>query len=42
MDPVPDADQDPAMFLIDLQDAIKKLICLFKIFFAFFFEGAFT
>jgi hypothetical protein len=25
-DPVPDADLDPAIFVIDLQDANKKLI----------------
>jgi hypothetical protein len=39
----PDADPDPAVFLIDLQDANKKLICLFKSFFCLLlFEGIFT
>ncbi len=33
----PDSDPDPAIFLIDLQDANKKLICLFKIFYAYYF-----
>jgi hypothetical protein len=28
----PDADQDPAIFLIDLQDANKKLIIFIKFF----------
>jgi hypothetical protein len=38
-----DPDPDPAIFLIDLQDANKKLICLFKSFFyLLLFEGAFT
>ncbi len=32
----PDADQDPAIFLIDLQDANKKLH-FFKSFFAYYF-----
>jgi hypothetical protein len=32
MDPDPDADLDPAIFLIDLQDANKKQIFLFKSF----------
>jgi hypothetical protein len=38
----PDADPDPAIFLIDLQDANKILICLFKFFCLLLFEGAFT
>jgi hypothetical protein len=39
----PDADPDPAIFLIDLQDANKILMCLFKRFFCLLlFEGAFT
>jgi hypothetical protein len=33
MDPDPDADPDPAVFLIDLKDANKKPICLFQSFF---------
>jgi hypothetical protein len=32
----PDADPDPAIFVIDLQDANKKLIFLIK-FFAYYF-----
>ncbi len=32
-----DADLDPAMFLIDLQDVNKKLIYLFEIFFDYYF-----
>jgi hypothetical protein len=36
-----DPDPDPAIFVIDLQDASKKLI-LSTIFSAYFFEGAFT
>jgi hypothetical protein len=37
-----DPDPDPAIFLIDLQDANKILICLFKRFFwLLLFEGAF-
>jgi hypothetical protein len=43
MDPVPDADPDPAMFLIDIQDANKKLIIFVSKFFCLLlFEGAFT
>jgi hypothetical protein len=30
-------DPDPAIFLIDLQDANKKPICLFQSFFAYYF-----
>ncbi len=33
----PDADLDPAIFVIDLQDANKKPNCLFKSFFAYYF-----
>jgi hypothetical protein len=36
MDPGPDLYQDPAIFVIDLQDANKKLI-LFKGFSAYYF-----
>jgi hypothetical protein len=38
-----DADPDPAIFAIDLQDANKKLICLNYVFLLFLlFEGTFT
>jgi hypothetical protein len=38
-----DPDADPAIFLIDLQDANKKLIFSFKgFFYLLLFEGAFT
>ncbi len=37
-----DPDPDPAIFLIDLQDANKKQIFLFQSFFAYYFKGAFT
>jgi hypothetical protein len=37
----PDADPDPAIFVIDLQDANKK-ICLNKFFCLLLFEGTFT
>ncbi len=30
MDPDPDSDPDPAIFVIDLQDASKKLMLLFE------------
>jgi hypothetical protein len=42
MDPVPDlgSDWDPAIFVIDLQDANKKLI--YKNFCLLLFEGTFT
>jgi hypothetical protein len=36
MDPDPDADPDPAIFVIDLQDANKKLM-FFKVFLLFTF-----
>jgi hypothetical protein len=41
MDPDLDPDPKPAIFVIDLQDANKKLI-LKKIFCLLLFEGAFT
>ncbi len=41
MDPDPDSDPDPAIFVIDLQDATKKLIKK-KFFFLLLFEGTFT
>jgi hypothetical protein len=41
MDSDPDADLDPAIFVIDLQDANKKLI-LKKLFCLLLFEGTFT
>ncbi len=37
MDPDPDADTDPAIFLIELQDANKKQIFWFNSFFAYYF-----
>jgi hypothetical protein len=41
MDPDPDADPDPTIFVIDLQDANKKLIFSksFKFFCLLLFEG---
>jgi hypothetical protein len=41
MDPDSDPDADPAIFVIDLQDADKKLI-LNKFFSSLLFEGTFT
>jgi hypothetical protein len=41
MDPNPEADTDPAIFVIDLQDAHKKLI-FYKFFCLLLFEGTFT
>jgi hypothetical protein len=38
----PDADPDPAIFVIDLQDANKKLIFLKRFFFLLLFKGTFT
>ncbi len=38
----PDADPNPAVLIIDLQDANKKLIFWKKLFFALLFEGTFT
>jgi hypothetical protein len=42
MDPDPDADPDPSIFIIDLQDANQKIICLKKFFCILLFEGTFT
>ncbi len=39
VDPYPDP--DPAIFVIDLQDANKKLICFFLSFCILFFEGTY-
>jgi hypothetical protein len=41
MDPDPDADPDPVIFVIDLQDANKKLIYK-KCFYLLLFKGIFT
>jgi hypothetical protein len=38
----PDADPYPAIFIIDLQEANKKLIFLKKFFFTLIFEGTYT
>ncbi len=38
----PDADLDPAIFVIDLQDTNKKLILLTKFFCLLLLEGTFT
>jgi hypothetical protein len=38
----PDSDPDPAIFVIDLQDASKKLIFLHNFFCLLLFEGTFT
>jgi hypothetical protein len=37
-----DADLDPAIFIIDLQDANEKLIFLIQFFCILLFEGTFT
>jgi hypothetical protein len=37
----PDADPDPAIFIIDLQEANKKLIFLKKFFCTLLFKGIF-
>ncbi len=37
LNPDPDADRDPAIFLNDLQDANKKQSFLFKSIFAYYF-----
>jgi hypothetical protein len=37
----PDPDPDPTIFIIDLQEANKKLIFLKKFFCTFLFEGTF-
>ncbi len=42
MDPGPDPDADPAIFVIDLQDDNKKLILFQKFFSLLLFEGTFT
>jgi hypothetical protein len=42
MDPDPDTDPDPSIFIIDLQDANKKLIFLKQFFGKVLFEGTFT
>jgi hypothetical protein len=45
MDPHPDADPDPSIFIIDLQDANKKLIFLKVLLhtgYLLLFEGTFT
>jgi hypothetical protein len=41
MDPDPDADPDPAIFVIDLQDANKKLILKKNVLLFLLFEGKF-
>jgi hypothetical protein len=41
LDPDRDADPDPVIFIIDLQDANKKLINFFKFFSLLLFEGTF-
>jgi hypothetical protein len=38
----PDADPDPPIFIIDLQDANKKLMFKKKFFCTLLFEGTFT
>ncbi len=38
----PDANLDPAIFIIDLQDAKKKLIFFIQFFCILLFEGTFT
>jgi hypothetical protein len=38
----PDPDPDPFIFIIDLQDANKKLILFKKFSFILLFEGTFT
>jgi hypothetical protein len=42
MDPDPDSAPDPAIFVIDLQDASKKLIFSHNLFCSLLFEGTFT
>jgi hypothetical protein len=46
MDPGPASDPDPAIFVIDLQDANKKLIFLSRVFllitYRYLFAGTFT
>jgi hypothetical protein len=38
----PDSEPDPVIFVIDLQDANKKIIFLKKVFCLILFEGTFT
>jgi hypothetical protein len=38
----PDADPDPSIFIIDLQDVNKKQIIFEKFFYILLFEGTFT
>jgi hypothetical protein len=38
----PDADPDPAIFVIDLQEAHKKITLFLKFFCSLLFEGTFT
>jgi len=40
--PDPDVGPDPAIFIIDLQEANKKLIFLIQFFCLLLFEGTFT
>jgi hypothetical protein len=42
MEPDPDSDPDPAIFVIDLQDASKKLIFEHNLFCLLLFEATFT
>jgi hypothetical protein len=42
MDPDPDTDPDSSIFIIDLQDANKKLFFLLKFSCILLFEGTFT
>jgi hypothetical protein len=42
MDPDPDADSVPAIFIIDLQEANKKLIFFIQFFCLLLFEVTFT
>jgi hypothetical protein len=38
----PDPDMDPSIFIIDFQDANKKLIFILKFYCILLFEGTFT
>jgi hypothetical protein len=42
MDPAPDSNPDPVVFVIDLQDASKKLIFEYNFFCLLLFEGTLT
>jgi hypothetical protein len=42
MDPDPDADPDPAIFISDLQDSNKKLFIFLSFFSSYFLEVHFT